>query len=233
MNILNNPQTTTKNTASLEERVKSLKISNVVEMQGTKKSTIFAWGLCFIMMFVAGLMTWRSYKITPAALDSTPQKTVSQVNNSTGSDSVKTVRENTQPGAVKGKENIVLEAKGYVVPVHQIQVSPKVPGMIEKLYVEEGKRVKKGDVLAVLESIDYKADFEKAKAVLQVATQRKLEIKNGRCIGLHLDTGEFIGADAVVFNGDASALASGFLGSEAVRGGMAMSRSQRALSAIT
>lgn len=179
MNILNNPQTTTKNTASLEERVKSLKISNVVEMQGTKKSTIFAWGLCFIMMFVAGLMTWRSYKITPAALDSTPQKTVSQVNNFTGSDSVKTVRENTQPGAVKGKENIVLEAKGYVVPVHQIQVSPKVPGMIEKLYVEEGKRVKKGDVLAVLESIDYKADFEKAKAVLQVATQRKLEIKNG------------------------------------------------------
>ncbi|MEY3337037.1 MAG: phytoene desaturase family protein [Pseudomonadota bacterium] len=61
----------------------------------------------------------------------------------------------------------------------------------------------------------------------------QLEIKNGRCIGLHLDTGEFIGADAVVFNGDASALASGFLGSEAVRGGMAMSRSQRALSAIT
>src|SRR5262245_32505701 len=46
---------------------------------------------------------------------------------------------------------VVFEAKGYVIPVQQIQVSPKVGGMVEKLYVEEGKRVKKGDILCELE----------------------------------------------------------------------------------
>jgi len=180
MNILNSSQAVSKNQASLEERVKSLKISSSPETQSMPKSTIFAWGLCFIMMIVAGLMTWRSYKMTPTGSDTVQQKLPSQINKSSGNDTVKTGSEKSSPApSIPGKENIVLEAKGYIIPMHQIQVSPKVPGMIEKLYVEEGKRVKKGDVLAVLESIDYKADFDKAKAVLQAATQRKLEIKNG------------------------------------------------------
>ena len=180
MNILNSSQAVSKNQASLEERVKSLKISSSPETQSMPKSTIFAWGLCLIMMIVTGLMAWRSYKMTPTGTDSVQQKLPSQINKSSGTDTVKTGSEKSAPApSVPGKENIVLEAKGYIIPMHQIQVSPKVPGMIEKLYVEEGKRVKKGDVLAVLESIDYKADFDKAKAVLQAATQRKLEIKNG------------------------------------------------------
>ena len=180
MNILNSSQAVSKNQASLEERVKSLKISSSPETQSMPKSTIFAWGLCLIMMIVTGLMAWRSYKMTPTGTDSVQQKLPSQINKSSGTDTVKTGSEKSPPApSVPGKENIVLEAKGYIIPMHQIQVSPKVPGMIEKLYVEEGKRVKKGDVLAVLESIDYKADFDKAKAVLQAATQRKLEIKNG------------------------------------------------------
>jgi len=180
MNILNSSQAVSKNQASLEERVKSLKISSSPETQSMPKSTIFAWGLCLIMMIVTGLMAWRSYKMTPTGTDAVQQKLPSQINKSSGTDTVKTGSEKSPPApSVPGKENIVLEAKGYIIPMHQIQVSPKVPGMIEKLYVEEGKRVKKGDVLAVLESIDYKADFDKAKAVLQAATQRKLEIKNG------------------------------------------------------
>ncbi|MBJ7346636.1 MAG: biotin/lipoyl-binding protein, partial [Gemmataceae bacterium] len=180
MNILNTSQSVPKNNnASLEERVKSLKINSVAESQSMPKSTLFAWGLCVIMMGVAGLMAWRSYKMTPTGADSGQQKFSSQSSKSTGTDTVKTVAEKSSQPTVQGKENIVLEAKGYIIPMHQIQVSPKVPGMIEKLYVEEGKRVKKGDILAVLESVDYKADFDKAKAVLQAATQRKLEIKNG------------------------------------------------------
>lgn len=180
MNILNSSQPVSKNQASLEERVKSLKISSSPETESMPKSTIFAWGLCLIMMIVAGLMAWRSYKMTPAGTDSVQQKLPGQINKSSGTDTVKAGSEKSSPApSIPGKENIVLEAKGYIIPMHQIQVSPKVPGMIEKLYVEEGKRVKKGDVLAILESVDYKADFDKAKAVLQAANQRKLEIKNG------------------------------------------------------
>ena len=84
MNIVNSSQSVSKNQASLEERVKSLKISSSPETQSMPKSTIFAWGLCFIMMIVAGLMTWRSYKMTPTGSDSVQQKLPSQINKSSG-----------------------------------------------------------------------------------------------------------------------------------------------------
>jgi HlyD family secretion protein len=77
------------------------------------------------------------------------------------------------------KGDIILEAKGYIVPAHQILVSPKVSGMIVTLDVEEGRRVGKGDVLAVLESTDYQAECERAKAAARLARERLRELENG------------------------------------------------------
>lgn len=75
--------------------------------------------------------------------------------------------------------DVVLEAKGYIVPAHQILVSPKVSGMVIQLNIEEGRRVKKGDVLAVLESTDYAADYERAKAAARLAREKLRELENG------------------------------------------------------
>ena len=58
--------------------------------------------------------------------------------------------------------DVALESKGYIIPAHQILVSPKVSGMVESLRIEEGLRVKKGEVLAKLESVDYQADCRRA-----------------------------------------------------------------------
>jgi multidrug resistance efflux pump len=80
---------------------------------------------------------------------------------------------------VAAKGDIVLEAKGYVVPAHQILVSPKVNGMIVQLNLEEGRRVQKGDVLAVLESTDYQAEVQRAKAAAQFMRERLRELENG------------------------------------------------------
>ncbi len=183
MNIINSSLQSEKNNPSIEERVKSLRISNLPPAQSSSKSATFAWGLCFIMMFVAGLMTWRSYKMAPtgtvAGQEKLPGTLIVDSSKSNSFEFVNQTTKKTSSTSVSGKDGTALEAKGYIIPLHQIQVSPKVPGMIEKLYIEEGKRVKKGDVLAVLESVDYKADFNKAKAVLQAAIQRKNEIKIG------------------------------------------------------
>ena len=65
------------------------------------------------------------------------------------------------------------------------------------------------------------------------ATVEEIKVQDGRCTGLKLSDGELIEADAVVFNGDANALAAGLLGSAAVPSGTSMSREERALSAIT
>ena len=62
---------------------------------------------------------------------------------------------------------------------------------------------------------------------------RQIEISAGRASGVTLDDGTVIGADAVVFNGDAQALAGGLLG-PAVRGAVrADSVHPRSLSALT
>jgi multidrug resistance efflux pump len=74
---------------------------------------------------------------------------------------------------------VALESKGYIIPAHQILVSPQVSGRIEKLIIEEGRRVQKGDVLAVLESTDYKADHERAQAMLRVSQERLKELTRG------------------------------------------------------
>ena len=74
---------------------------------------------------------------------------------------------------------IALESKGYIVPAHQILVSPKVNGMIVRLNIEEGRRVAKGEILAVLESTDYEAEVARAKANARLMRERLRELENG------------------------------------------------------
>jgi multidrug resistance efflux pump len=87
---------------------------------------------------------------------------------------------------------VVLESKGYIIPTHQILLSPKVNGMVKYLRVRkpeqpagegtpliEGMRVDKGDVLAELEATDYEADVARARAALLAAELRlEMERKN-------------------------------------------------------
>jgi HlyD family secretion protein len=82
-------------------------------------------------------------------------------------------------GADPATADVVLESKGYIVPVHEILVSPKVAGMVLKLSIIEGMHVDRGFVLAELESVDYKAEMDRAKATLDGAKQRLLEFQNG------------------------------------------------------
>lgn len=52
---------------------------------------------------------------------------------------------------------------GSLEPEWQAEVAPKVDGRIEKVFVKEGDRVTKGQVLATLEQVDTDADVLKAR----------------------------------------------------------------------
>jgi multidrug efflux pump subunit AcrA (membrane-fusion protein) len=69
---------------------------------------------------------------------------------------------------------VVLKNKGNITPIHQIQVSPKVSGMVEKLTFKEGDKVQKGDVLAVLEKVEYQSDYDRATGA-EASAQARLE----------------------------------------------------------
>ena len=66
------------------------------------------------------------------------------------------------------------------MPVQRILVSPKVSGMIVKLNIREGCHVKKGDVLAELENVDYHADFLRAQWAVETARQQLAEAETNQ-----------------------------------------------------
>lgn len=58
----------------------------------------------------------------------------------------------------------LLNASGYVVARRKAIVSAKIQGRLAELAVEEGSRAREGEVIARLESADYVAQVERAKA---------------------------------------------------------------------
>jgi HlyD family secretion protein len=58
----------------------------------------------------------------------------------------------------------ILTASGYVVARRKAVVSAKIQGRLSDLRVEEGSLVRAGEVIATLESTDYEAQVQRAKA---------------------------------------------------------------------
>jgi RND family efflux transporter MFP subunit len=74
---------------------------------------------------------------------------------------------------------VVLESKGYLVPASQVTVSPKVAGQVAEMRIEEGKQVKEGEVLARLDTADYEAAHQLARAELSLAEAELSKSRGG------------------------------------------------------
>jgi RND family efflux transporter MFP subunit len=71
----------------------------------------------------------------------------------------------------------LLNASGYVVPQRKAAVASKITGRIVALNVEEGSKVKKGEILARLENDDIAASRRQAAANLEVARSNRDQAK--------------------------------------------------------
>lgn len=98
---------------------------------------------------------------------------------------VETVRASVlQPGDAPAGTPL-LTASGYVVARRKAVVSAKIQGRLAELKVEEGSRVREGEVIARLESADYEAQILRAQAAIQrseadlAESQRQLRITQG------------------------------------------------------
>jgi RND family efflux transporter MFP subunit len=73
-----------------------------------------------------------------------------------------------------GEAETLLSAKGYLRSHSQAEIGAKMPGRVQAMLVEEGSRVKQGDVLAVLEHNDLKAQLLSREGML-LRTRAELE----------------------------------------------------------
>jgi membrane fusion protein (multidrug efflux system) len=62
-----------------------------------------------------------------------------------------------------------LTVTGTLRPRAEVKVVAEVPARLERILKEEGARVRKGDLLAVLDDTDYRLTLDRAKAALAVA----------------------------------------------------------------
>lgn len=78
----------------------------------------------------------------------------------------------------------VLNASGYAVAQRKAAVSSKITGRLISLSVEEGSRVKKGEVIATLENEDSQAALNRARANVNLARstldQAKAELEDAQ-----------------------------------------------------
>lgn len=82
---------------------------------------------------------------------------------------VETIRPSVQKLISGVASTPILTASGYVVARRKAVVSAKVQGRLAELDVDEGSRVKEGQVIAHLDDSDYQAQIEVARAQVQRA----------------------------------------------------------------
>ncbi|MBY0522504.1 MAG: efflux RND transporter periplasmic adaptor subunit [Gemmataceae bacterium] len=162
--------------ASLSDRVRSLRLQpNGPAVR--PRSAWLPWGVTAIALATAMLFGWRAYRLSPADRASIAEGT------NTG-DVRSTAPSGTPSPSPASSGDVVLDAKGYVIAAHQIQLSPQVGGEIIWLdpAFKEGAVYKKGDVLAKIDPVIYAARVKSADAARQVAEVNLKEVESGSAL---------------------------------------------------
>jgi HlyD family secretion protein len=86
----------------------------------------------------------------------------------------------------------LLSASGYVVARRKAVVSAKIQGRLSELNVEEGSRVRAGEVIARLDDAEFEAQLQRAQASLQRAQAEAAEAQR------QMELNERLAADGVL-----------------------------------
>lgn len=140
--------------ADPSERISQLKIDR--SAPATKERSWLLPGLT-ILVLAAALLWWLFVGFGSAAV------------------SVETDIARKPPSAAAA--NSVLDASGYVVARRQATVSSKVTGKVIEVFVEEGMRVEKDQVVALLDDTTQQAQLSLAKAQAESARASLQEIE--------------------------------------------------------
>jgi len=82
-------------------------------------------------------------------------------------------------GAAGPSARVILNATGYIIAAHKIQLASKVIGKVAWIGVEKGDKVRKGQVIVRLEDDEYRAQLQQARGQLATLEARLQELLNG------------------------------------------------------
>src|SRR5436190_1340274 len=82
-------------------------------------------------------------------------------------------------GAAAAGGSVILNATGYIIAAHRIQVASKVVGKVSWIGVDKGTKVKEGQVIVRLEDDEYRAQLQQARGQLTNLDAKLRELQNG------------------------------------------------------
>jgi HlyD family secretion protein len=146
---------------SIDTKYDELKNLKIDRTSGPNNST--SWSKRYILIGIAvvvllGLLTLAYRVLTPAASEVEVTRAV--------------VESSASP-------SIILNAAGYIVAHHKINVNSKVTGRIAWIGVEKGDKVKQDQVLVRLEDREFRAQVEQARGAVAAAAARLKALETG------------------------------------------------------
>jgi len=144
----------------MDEELKSLQIDRGRRNSGQPSRWAVRWIVIGVAVFLL-LGVWRFFL---ASVDAAPQVDVQRV---------------TAVSAASAPEGVVLNAAGYIVAAHRIEVAAKVIGKVKWIGVDKGDRVQEGQVIVRLEDDEYQAQLEQAKGQMSNLEAKLAEALHG------------------------------------------------------
>ncbi len=92
---------------------------------------------------------------------------------------VSIVRVRAASSVAPGEGSVILNATGYIIAAHKIELAAKVIGKVAWIGVDKGYKVKTGQVLVRLEDDEYRARLLEAKGQLEMLQARLAEAEHG------------------------------------------------------
>ena len=145
----------------MDQELKGLRIDRGAPVTGGGSKWAARWIIGGIIFFVLAGAGWQAY----SRLTQLPE--------------VATVRAQAQQTGGASGEAVVLNATGYVIAAHKIQVASKVVGKVAWIGVEKGDKVQEGQVIVRLEDDEYRAQVQQAQGQLMNLQARLAELENG------------------------------------------------------
>ncbi len=145
----------------MEAELHSLKID-----RSRKKPAGSRWATWWILIGIAILISLGAGRLVYGMLNRATEVEVVRVRAST-------------PGDAARGGDVVLNATGYIVAAHKIELAAKVIGKVAWIGVEKGDHVKEGQELVRLEDEEYRAQVQQAKGNLQNLQAHLDSLTNG------------------------------------------------------
>jgi len=139
----------------MDAELKNLQIDRASRRSRGPSKWATAWIIIGVLLLV-GLGAWE---LLSAKLNASP---------------IVEVRRVTAVSAASAPEGVILNATGYIVAAHKIELAAKVVGKVSWIGVDKGDRVSEGQVLVRLEDDEYQAYVTQAKGQL-ASLQSKLD----------------------------------------------------------